>query len=371
VKLTAKVKLAATEEQAKALLYTLSSANECCDWISQQAWAARRFRQFDIQRLVYREAREKFGLSSQVVVRCIAKVADSYKLDSKTIRTFAATGAIAYDARILTWRVGEKSVSLWSIGGRLRIPFLAGAHQLALLERQKGESDLMFRDGAFYLAATCELEEPDRRADGFLGVDFGIANIASDSDGALYSGSAVKSVRHRQRRLRTKLQKKQTTSANRRLKKLAHKEQRFATHTNHVISKQIVATAKGTGRGIKLEELSGIRERVKVRHGQRVVLHSWAFLQLKLFVLYKAALAGVLVVLVDPRNTSRECSQCGHIDKANRPSQSKFSCRSCGFVAHADLNAASVISGRAERKPAIRGSRLSADRPAKLPACSR
>jgi IS605 OrfB family transposase len=347
VKLTAKVKLAATEEQAKSLLYTLSSANECCDWISQQAWAAQQFRQFDIHRIVYRAAREKFALSSQVVVRCIAKVADSYKLDRKTLRTFRPTGAIAYDARILTWHTDEQSVSLWSIGGRLRIPFLAGAHQLALLARQKGESDLTFRNGTFYLAATCEVEEPAPRADGFLGVDLGIANIASDSDGASYSGAAVKSVRHRQRRLRTKLQKKQTTSANRRLKKLAGKEQRFATHTNHVISKQIVATAKGTGRGIKLEELSGIRERVKVRHGQRVVLHSWAFLQLKLFVMYKAALAGVLVVLVDPRNTSRECSECGHIDKANRPSQSKFSCQRCGFTAHADLNAARVISGRA------------------------
>jgi len=52
VKLTAKVKLATTVEQAKALLYTISAANECCDWISQQAWATQRFRQFDIHRAV-------------------------------------------------------------------------------------------------------------------------------------------------------------------------------------------------------------------------------------------------------------------------------------------------------------------------------
>jgi IS605 OrfB family transposase len=158
-------------------------------------------------------------------------------------------------------------------------------------------------------------------------------------------------VRHRQRRLRKKLQKKHTTSANRRLKKLAGKERRFATHTNHVISKQIVATAEGSGRGISVEELTGIRGRVTVRHGQRVVLHSWAFLQLKMFVLYKAALAGVPVVQVDPRNSSRECSCCGHIDKLNRPSQSRFSCRACGFTAHADLNAARVLAGRAAVNP--------------------
>lgn len=123
VKLTAKVKLATTEEQAKALLHTLSAANECCDWISQQAWAARQFRQFDIHRAVYREARQKFGLSAQVVVRSIAKVADSYKLDRKTMRTFQPAGAIAYDARILTWHVEQHSVSIWSTSGRLRVPF--------------------------------------------------------------------------------------------------------------------------------------------------------------------------------------------------------------------------------------------------------
>jgi putative transposase len=118
-----------------------------------------------------------------------------------------------------------------------------------------------------------------------LGVDLGIANIAADSDGRKYSGSEVKSVRHRQRRLRTKLQRRGTTSANRRLKKLAGKEQRFVTHSNHVVSKQIVATAKGTGRGISVEELTGFREQVKVRHGQRVVLHSWTFRQLKMFLI--------------------------------------------------------------------------------------
>jgi predicted transposase len=211
LKLTAKVKLAPTYDEAKSLLYTLATANECCDWISEQAWSAQSFRQFDIHRLVYRAAREKFALSAQVVVRCISKVADSYKLDRKTMRTFQPTGAIAYDLRILNWNVPEQAVSIWSVAGRLHIRSLAGDPQLALLQHQKGESDLIFRDGVFYLAATCEVAEPEKRADGFLGVDLGIANIASDSDGKRCSGSEVKSVRHRQRRLRTQLQRKHTT----------------------------------------------------------------------------------------------------------------------------------------------------------------
>ena len=41
---------------------------------------------------------------------------------------------------------------------------------------------------------------------------------------------------------------------------------------------------------------------------------------------YKAGQAGIPVVLVAPRNTSRRCPACGSIDKANRPNQSTFRC---------------------------------------------
>ncbi|MDP9311000.1 MAG: transposase [Chloroflexota bacterium] len=87
--------------------------------------------------------------------------------------------------------------------------------------------------------------------------------------------------------------------------------------------------------------------RARATRSQRVVLHSWAFHQLRSFLDYKARLVGVVVVLVDPRNTSRACSQCGHIDKANRKSQAAFVCTSCSFAANADVNAAVVISRRA------------------------
>jgi transposase len=58
--------------------------------------------------------------------------------------------------------------------------------------------------------------------------------------------------------------------------------------------------------------------------------------------------AGVPVLLVDPRDTSRRCSMCGHVEKRNRVSQSLFRCRSCGHGENADLNAARNIRWRAE-----------------------
>ena len=352
VKLAAKVKLSTTAESFAALTETLHTANACCDWISARAWKAKTFGQFALHKLTYADARDKFGLSAQVVVRCIGKVCDAYKLDKKVKRTFWPGGALPFDDRILTWNTGKQVISIWTVKGRLKIAYEAGPRQADLLKRRQGESDLILHKGVFYLAATCNVDQPEPvDVDGFLGVDLGIAEIAVTSDGRKYSGAAVKGVRHRHRRLRAKLQKNGSRGAKRKLKQLSGREARFATHTNHVISKQIVEDARRTKQAIVLEELTNIRQRIRARCSQRAVLHSWAFAQLGMFLTYKAQLAGVPVIFVDPRNSSRECSECGHTDKANRPSQSVFSCRQCFFSANADLNAARVLSGRGACKP--------------------
>jgi predicted transposase len=247
MKLTAKVKLEPSEDQCTALLATIHQANQCCHWLSEQAWNTKKFRAYDLHHVAYRRAREKFSLGAQMVVRCIAKVADAYKSDRDRKRSFRLLGSVAYDARILKWRVENQAISIWSLSGRLNIPFACGPRQMELLRLEHGQSDLIYSRGTFYLAATCEIEEsiPAEATDA-LGVDVGVVNIATDSDGQRYSGSQTRSVRHRCRRLRAKLQKKQTRAAKRRLKQLSGKEQRFATYTNHVISKQIVACAKRT-----------------------------------------------------------------------------------------------------------------------------
>lgn len=116
---------------------------------------------------------------------------------------------------------------------------------------------------------------------------------------------------------------------------------------NHGISKQVVAKARMRTWGVALEDLGGIRERVQVRKAQRRQHAAWAFDQLRQFITYKAALAGVSVALVDPRNTSRTCPACGLIDKANRLSQATFLCVACGFAGHADAVAALNIQRRA------------------------
>ena len=381
--LIAKVKLQPKAEEFSPLRETLYRANDCCNWLSEQAWDAQCFKKFGMQTRWYYQARERFELTAQVVIRCIGKVADAYKTAFKLHRqhvaetkkinkkrakqkdlakrkepkplpemkmvVFRKDGAMIYDQRILRWYVADSYVSIWTLVGRLKIPFLAGARQKELLQSQQGESDLILYRGEFYLAAGCSVDHPTpTEVSDFLGVDFGVVNIAYDSDGHRYSGAHVRNLRRRHCRLRSKLQKKGTKSARRKLKRLSGKERRFATNTNHVISKQIVALAKGTGRGIAREDLSGIRNRITARTGtERYDLHSWAFYQLGQFISYKAQGAGVPEELVTPIDSSCECAECGFVHKGNRPTRNEFCCLRCKARKPADFNAALVIRGRA------------------------
>jgi transposase len=87
-------------------------------------------------------------------------------------------------------------------------------------------------------------------------------------------------------------------------------------------------------------ETTGAAE--KVRKSQRARHSSWAFAQLREFLRYKAAKASVYLAVVDPRNTSRTCNECGHCEKANRQGET-FRCRSCGHTADSDINGARNI----------------------------
>jgi putative transposase len=348
MKLIAQIKLLPTPEQAQALRKTLEVANAACNYISDRAWESKIFRQFPLHKLTYYDVKEMFNLTAQVVVRCISKVADAYKLDRKNKRTFKPHGAIAFDNRILTYKLDKLELSIWTVTGRQKMSFACGKRQLELLKGQHGESDLCFVKGKFYLMVACDVETPKPiDVEGVLGIDMGIANIAVSSDGDVFQGKSMKGVRYRHRQLRQKLQTKGTKSSRRLLKKLSGKERRFATWVNHKISKDIVEIAKGTNRSIAIEDLGGIRARVTARRSQRATLHSWSFSQLRTFIEYKGALAGVPVSAVDPRNTSRTCPECGHMAKANRKSQAVFLCVNCGTSQNADYVASVNISRRA------------------------
>ncbi len=348
MKLIAQVKLKTTPEQADSLKHTLEVANAAANYVSQRAWETQTLRQYDLHRLLYYDIRQRFDLSAQVAVRVIAKVADAYKLDRKHQRTFAPLGSIAYDARILSWRLSDHTVNLWTIDSRLRLSFLCGERQLALLRSMQGEADLVYRNGEWFIYQTCNAEEPPMGTpDDFLGVDVGIVSVATDSDGESYSGAAIDDNRRRFAHRRRNLQRKGTKSAKRKLRKLSGRQSRFQKNTNHCIAKALVSKAERTGRGIALEDLRGIRGQLRVKKAQRARQTNWSFFDLQAKIEYKARLRGIPVVYVNPAYTSQVCPVCGCVDRKNRLSQSQFLCTGCGYSANADHNAAQNIGFRA------------------------
>lgn len=331
------------------MLATMRACNAAANAAAEVAFEHHTANKINLQKFCYRDLRAEFCLPAQMAIRAISKACEAYKRDKKIKPVFRPLGAIAYDQRILSWK-GRDRVSILTLGGRIVVPVVYQGRWLATTgTAMRAQADLIYRDGSFYLAVVIDVPEPPKgpEPDEWLGVDLGIVNLAADSDGTAYSGKAVRAVRYRNRQLRARLQSKGTKSAKRLLRKRRRKESRFARDVNHVISKNIVREAKDTGRGIKLEDLSGIRDRITVRKAQRADSASWSFCQLREFVTYKAAIAGVAVALVDPRNTSRECPECSHVSKANRPTRDRFACKRCGLAGPADHIAARNIAGRA------------------------
>src|SRR5258708_40346686 len=121
----------------------------------------------------------------------------------------------------------KQVVSIWTLPGREPIPYVCGERQRELLKHQKGESDLVYHLGKWYLLATCEIDEPTpAEVDTWLGVDRGGINIAADGDGEIFQGGLVEARREWIARRRKELQKVGTQSARQQLPELACNQNR-------------------------------------------------------------------------------------------------------------------------------------------------
>ena len=209
MKLVAQVKLVVESGHAGVLARTLATMNQAANEVSGVAWQHRVFSRIPLRRTCYYEIRAQFGLGAQAAQSVIRKVADAYKVDKKVRREFRLDGAVTFDDRMLSWNMDSRTVSIWTVEGRITVPFVGGERSLKLLILRKGESDLVLRDGRFFLFATCDEQEPEALYSGkVLGIDRGIANIATCSNGQNYTGNGVNRVRHRNEALRARLQHK-------------------------------------------------------------------------------------------------------------------------------------------------------------------
>jgi IS605 OrfB family transposase len=337
---------------ATVLAETAAAFNAAATWIARVCWDEGITNSNTAHHRVYGETRRRFGLGAQLAVCARAKAMEALKAvrkkDGETCPTFGPTGSVRYDARTYHLLPLDE-VTLNTLHGRVTCRMQPGARQRTMLLEEGwtiASADLVQRRGLWYLHIVRHAAAPAESVPtGYLGVDLGIVNVATDSTGQPFTGEALRTTRQRRFVHRQSLQARNTRRARARLRRCARREARFQRDINHIVSKALVSKAVASCKALALEDLTGIRARCgNVRHEQRRERHSWAFFQLRLFIAYKAQAAGVRVVYVDPRNTSRTCSACGYCDKRNRPDQAHFRCLQCGLTLPADYNGALNIA---------------------------
>lgn len=200
--------------------------------------------------------------------------------------------------------------------------------------------------GEEYAYVSVSIPEPEIvKREAWLGVDrntTGHIAVVSDPDSGkvLKLGKSALHIHKKYKNMRRSLQKQGKYG---KVKQIRDRESRIVRDINHKVSRKIVDTAKETGKGIKLEDLTGIRNSKKQAESFQYAKHSWSFYQLQQMIEYKAKLLGVEVAYVDPAYTSKSCSRCGLIGDRNGKS---FKCPACGHVDHADSNAGFNIAMR-------------------------
>ena len=348
LKRTVKLKL---EVDLQSVLPTIDSVTKAFNYICDVGWNDQEFDSYSLQKKTYRTIREY--LPSQLTCSTTKKASESLKAaihkkrkNLKVSKPQSKFCSIRYDSCSFNVWFDRNELSISTISGRLKCKFKVADCFKQYLSWRRRSAELFIRKNKIFLniAFYKDFEDFEPQVNPYiLGVDRGINRIAVCSNNKFFSGAQLKRVKRKYRLIRSKLQSKYNSqSAKRHLKKLSLRENRFTTHVNHKISKEIVKSVP-EGSIIVLEDLKKYRERIKKEYPDKNrKLNSWSYGQLESFLIYKAESKGILVDYTGAHYTSQKCSRCGHRESENRH-RALFKCQKCGCSLNADLNAARNI----------------------------
>lgn len=344
-KRTIKCKMAPTPVMIESLRKTCDVFAEACNSVLDLALPKNISNNIKLHHLAYKTIRQRFGLSANLAVRAIRRVSAAMvaaKRRKKKPFEFHPT-SVDYDARIFDYREKDETVSLTVIGGRIHIPLVLGTYQRDALRGKRPTAATVVRSGRdWYIHIVVEDTDESSRSGPALGVDLGIRNIATLSNGKNFAGKELQKVKNQFRKVRSSLQSKGTPGARCVLKRLSGRERRRISWENHNLSRVVVREAVDGGFGtIRMENLKGIRDRTRTwnRHLNRM-MSGWSFGELQRFIRYKAERSGIAVEFVNPSMTSQTCHVCLSPGVRNKET---FSCTTCG-VMDADINASANIA---------------------------
>ena len=356
MKATLRLKLH-TDLATEAVLHeTLRQSTACVNTVCRYGWFHHERNGIRLHHATYRSLRAEYDhLPAQLVVsarmkaaEALKSVAERRKQGKKISCPQSERCPIRYDARSYWVHLSDGIASLATVEGRACVAFHLPVCYQRYLTWDTCSADLCWDKSKrrFYLHVVVDTEAPDCTPNGkVVGCDLGIRRVAVTSTPQFFSSAPMHTRARQHQHLKSALQAKGTPSAKRHLQKSSRRWTRFQAAHNHRIANAILASLQA-GDTLAIEDLTDIREGCKQRKKQRGLFHRWSFAQLASFLTYKAERKGILVVVVDPRYSSRTCSKCGHCEKKNRKSQGLFCCKVCGYTVNADYNAAQNLRQR-------------------------
>ncbi len=260
-----------------------------------------------------------------------------FKSRNRGIGGFRLTGAIKTD---------EKAVTLPVIG---RVRIKPGEHGYLPIGKHSQVSVTEQAGRWFVSVIGPEVEEVEPNDGSEVGLDLGVARLATLSDGTIIENPmALKKGERKIKKLQKEVSRKKKGSANRAKARarLVRAHAQVRNLRRDALHKATTGLAKSHGR-IVIEDLK-VRNMTRsakgrgkaAKAGLNCVVLDASLAEFRRTLTYKGKLYGCDVVAVPPHYTSQRCSACGHIDAGNRRSQSEFRCLSCGYEVNADLNAA-------------------------------
>ena len=330
---------------------TLEQFSDACNRILDTAQMEGVTNKTKLHHLVYKPVRDATDLKANHVCQAITRVLGNLKASYK-IKQFRPT-SILLDARTFRYEEENQVVGITLVTGRKKFNLSIGNYQRGLLKGHIPTSATLVKrkSGDYYIQICVNIPtQPTGKTPKTVGVDLGRRSIAATSTGKTWSGKQLNEVRDRYSRVRANVQSKRTKSSKRLLRRLSGRERRFQSWLNHNISKELVAEAKTINAALIFEDLANIRQSLNRKprsKKERRKTNNWAFYQLKQYVKYKAAIAGIEVLFVPPAYTSQTCARCHHVHpekgKSYRSGE-RFRCGNCGWEHNADINAGIVIS---------------------------
>ena len=346
---TAKIQMFVPDEHKNLLLDSMRAYSDACNFVSHYIFSTKDLTQVSVQKHTYDTCRSVYKLPSQMACNVVRTVLGSYR----TLRSNSNEWTeCRYDVpqMTLSWNrdysLTQDMFSVGTLHGRIKVGF-AKTFMEQYFDKDVyrfGAAKVVYKHGKFFLHVSISHDVDETNVSDIchvVGHDRGLRFITTsyDSNGktTFISGSEVKQKRAHYQELRKQLQKVGTSSSRRRLKSIGQRENRWMHDVNHCVSKALVeSNPKGTLH--VLEDLSGIRSATeRVRLKDRYVTVSWSYYDLEQKLLYKALERGQKVIKVDPRNTSRTCPKCGHVEAANRDKiKHIFCCKNCGYTSNDD-----------------------------------